>query len=126
MSASLSEALNRVMYLCQIQECDREGTRLLLEQLQQSAGIRKPDNLTEYREYYVIALNYWLRPENNLIKGEGAEFDQNREVTRRYLAIQSLIDESLKLEINPAYTCATLSDQINSGGKRYIPSVLSF
>lgn len=67
-----------------------------------------------YRPYYVCAIIFWLKPSNNLIKGENAQFDQNTTVTFRYLRIQQSIDLALKLQIEPNFSCESLIATIQS------------
>lgn len=65
-----------------------------------------------YRPYFVIGLLLWLKSENNLIKAEGAEFNQNFETARRNLTIQRQIDKANNLQIHPQYECDVLLSQI--------------
>lgn len=125
MANNLSDALERVCYLAQIQPNDSVARELVIEQLDDSAGLNFNTD-TIYREYYVVAVQFWLKPENNLIKGEGAEFNQNFEVTRRYLQMQTVIDKNLELIISPEYTCENLLMQLDVKTKRTVPSILSF
>jgi hypothetical protein len=81
--------------------------------LENSKAIK--DSLPFYRPYYVCAMHFWLLPDNNLIAGEGAKFDQNFEVTRRYLMQQKVIDIQQDLEIPDAYTVDTMLGNLKPG-----------
>jgi len=75
-----------------------------LEETKSTTGI--------YRPYFVIGLLLWLKPENNLIKGEGAQFDQNIETSRRYLIWQKSLDTKFGLEVPLQYTCDAILNQM--------------
>lgn len=85
---------------------ENEADRLLIE----TAG-KKIVNGTEvivYRPYFVIGLQLWLSTDNNIIKGEGAEFGQNTETSKRYFQMQQLIDLQNNLVIPDQYTCVAM------------------
>lgn len=135
MANSLSEAFERVLHMANLDEPNAQKQKLIFENLNQSTGTT-PTGQKVYREYYVTALEYWLLPENNLIKGEGAIFDQNKTVTLRYLQLQRQIDEALELEVSKGFEASALINQILQTDdsksndvvveKKYKPSFLSF
>jgi hypothetical protein len=108
---NIEDALNIVILNCDInQDTQSELTDERRLWLENSVGLPKlvtnPSNI--YRPYYVIALHYWLTPDNNLLSGEQAKFDQNFEVTRRYLMRQKMLDIQQNLDIPLEYQCDTL------------------
>ncbi|MEM7578279.1 MAG: hypothetical protein AAF316_00245 [Cyanobacteria bacterium P01_A01_bin.80] len=86
-------AVNRVLATTSTSYTDKNSIAIIQQNLEESAGTYESEPF--YRVNYVIALQFWLDSSNNLIKGEGATFDQNFEVTRRYLELQKIQDSKL-------------------------------
>lgn len=103
-----------------------------IEFIQQQTNIDDTQHITNllessksaevYRVYYVCALLFWLKPSNNLIKGEGAQFDQMVSVTYRYLNIQKNIDNALGLVVDPNFSCDTLLAALNAENSTQVES----
>jgi hypothetical protein len=104
----LSKALDLVIQNCQLDQIDDVSIIEERSQWLESSSALNLQNVKNYRPYYVTALHYWLLPENNLISGEGAKFDQNYEVTRRYLLMQRNLDLMMSLQVETHNSCDTL------------------
>jgi hypothetical protein len=101
---NIQEALSFVLSRAGLSES--ESSRILTD-LQETAGIGTMGQIV-YRPYYLAGKELWLSTDNNLKKAEGAEFDQNFEVPRRYLSQQLLMDKQFKLDISEEYSAAFL------------------
>jgi hypothetical protein len=106
---NIEQAANTVTRICGI--TDVQEALEVTDWLLTYKGVT-PSLSDFYRPYYVIGWYFWLLPENNLIKGEGATFDQNFEVARRYLLKQQTIDLAENLTIPEAYTAQALLDKL--------------
>jgi hypothetical protein len=127
MTLNLNEALRRCIYICQIDENDDLAVNEITNLLTQTAGIEILTNATAYREYYAIGYWFWLKTENNLVSGEGAKFDQNFEVTRRYLNLQGQIDEANpQIKVPDAWLVSRFLDKLQADSSGFYPGVLSF
>jgi hypothetical protein len=114
MTKNKNAATERVINLTQTDENDAMVINQIEQFLEDSSGLDAIDSTKEYREYYVTGLIFWLKPENNLVTGEGAKFDQNFEVTRRYINLQNQVDTALGTVINDAWTCSTFLNRIDA------------
>jgi len=116
MITDFEQALNIVLFNCGI-EGTADNTFLIAERgtwLQTMTGRTNTlPSITSYRPYYVTGWHYWLLPENNLISGEGAKFDQNFEVCRRYLQMQLTQDNADNLIVDEAYSAKNLLGQLD-------------
>ena len=114
----LIDAINQVQRLGQILEDDSSTLAWVEDLLKDSAGTvqnEQDEPIPFYRTYYVTAQFYWLKPSNNLIKGEGAEFDQNKSTTLRYILQQQKIDNKMSVTVPEAYTCSGFINEVKSG-----------
>lgn len=118
---NLTEALERINNFT-----GAENENQLRDWLETTVGYHQNSGIRTkvYRIYYVCALDLWLRGENNVIKGEGAELNQNFETTRRFLMMQKLEDVQLKLVIPEEYTVRAFLRSLPESPKR--PSILGF
>lgn len=125
MQNNLDVALSRIIDLLQLEETENL-VNTLVDLLEVSAGTDLNGD-KHYRYYYVVALQLWLGIENNLLEGESAKFNENRETTRRYLIIQSLLDEEFKLFISDNFRVEALIDATVPDEKKInFPGIISF
>lgn len=106
---NIQEALYFVISRASLPET--ESTRLLSD-LALFSGTN-PLGQTVYRPYYLTAREIWLSSDNNVKVAEGATFDQNFEVCRRYASMQYMLDNQQQLTVPPDYSSAFLLGFIN-------------
>lgn len=104
----LQSALDFVLLMTGL---DESASDRLTKELTGTAGTL--GNKIVYRPHYVIGMTLWLKPENNLISGEGVKLDQNFEVARRYFNMQHLIDTDNNLVVSKNYNAAVALSMVN-------------
>jgi hypothetical protein len=100
-----------ISYVLTISALDDSQYQMISERLEQTKGLTL-DLSPYYRVYYVLGLVFWLDPNNNLISAEGAKFDQNTEVVRRYMNWQTSVDINNKLTVPNEYSSQYFIDTV--------------